>query len=239
MAKRVRTTGVPIDQAQDGAILPRLRRYTGHQCPGCPLHGTCDPDPPPQGPWQVLSAEAEKAVECRVHPTVRMVPITVRRIKEDHAPPPAPVHARREETNVLLDANALIEGAKGTFKGIINLILEPPPGFRYFTTDIVEKEVRFLRNVDRNIVFDHITVVSAPPRIDPIIQETHGSGITPPTDADAGLFQLAKDDPRYHVLVSHDRFHRWSGLARTLGIADRLTVYGVDSFIKYAKKKRV
>lgn len=238
MAKRVRQTGIPHDQAHIGHIIAHLRRYTGHQCPGCPLHGTCLDNPPPGGPWEILEAETERAVTCKVNPNIRMVPVVAKRIKEDHRPPPPPKHKAQEEWHILLDANALIEGAKGTFKGLINLILDPPPGFHYHTTDQVADEVRFLRGVDRNVVFDHIEVHPAPREYDAVIEETRGKGVNPPSPADMGLFQLAKQDPRYTTLVSSDRFHSWTGLAQTLGIADRLTVYPVDGFVKYAKKKR-
>ena len=238
MAKRVRGTGIPQDQAHPGQELPRLRNYTGYQCPGCPLHGTCDQSPPPGGPWEVIESDPERHLTCKVHPTVQMVPVRVRRIKRDHRPPPPPKHERQAEWNVLLDANALIEGAKGTFPGMIQLVLEPPPGFHYYTTDAVAAECPHLRNVDRAIVFSHITVLPAPTEIDPRITETRGTGITPPSPADAGLFQLALSDPRFHIIVSHDRFHRRTGLPRTLGIDDRVRVYGVSDFVRYAKRHR-
>lgn len=238
MAKRVRATGLPTDQARVGETLHHLRHYTGYQCTGCPLQGTCDPKPPPGGPWEIMEAEAGRSVQCRVHPTIQMVPVKVRRIKIDHSPPPAPKHERREERNVLLDANAIIEGDKGTFPGMIRLILEPPEGFHYFTTQAVADECRFLRNTDREVLFAHIEIVPSPAHIDAEIMETHGTGITPPSATDAGLFQLAKEDPRFDILVSHDRFHRWTGLHRTIGLEDRLKVYGVSEFVKYAKRHR-
>jgi hypothetical protein len=238
MAKRVRTTGLPKDQAREEHQLARIRDYTGYQCPGCPLHGTCDPKPPPGGPWEVIEAEPDRVVICRVNPNIEMVPVKLRRIKQMRAPPPPPKHERREHLNILLDANAIIEGAKGTFKGMIHLLLEPPNGFNYHTTESVHKEIQYLKNVDKELVLNNIQVVPDPETIDPRILDTHGKGITPPTPADASLWQLAYEDDRFHMLVSHDRFHRGTGLATTLGIQDRLTIYSVSDFVKYAKRHR-
>ncbi len=238
MAKRVRTTGLPVAQARVNHQVARIRDYTGYQCPGCPLHGTCDPSPPPGGPWEVIETDPDKAVTCRVNPNIEMVPCRLRRIKEDHSPPPPVRHERRAELHILLDANAIIEGAKGTFGGMIHLILEPPEGFHYYTAQSVADEVRFLKNVDREIVFNHITILPDPENIDPVIMGTHGQGITPPSAADAALWQIALDDERFHMLVSHDRFHRGTGLATTLGIQDRLTIYSVSDFVRYGKRHR-
>lgn len=237
MAKRVRTTGVPADQARPGHTVPHLRKYTTYQCNGCALVGTCDTNPPPGGPWEVLDTEDARAVQCLVHPTIRMVPAKLRRVKAEKPPPPI-LQAPLDERHILLDANALIEGAKGTFPGMITLILEPPQGFHYHTTQAVADECRFLPGVDREIVFSHIEVHPTPPTIDADIMETRGSGITPPSATDAGLFQLAKDDPRFTILVSHDRFHRWTGLPHSLGIGNRLQVKGVSDFVKYGRRHR-
>lgn len=238
MAKRVRTTGLPVDQARKDHQIARIRDYTGHQCPGCPLYGTCDPQPPPGGPWEVLEADHAAAVTCRVNTNIEMVPVRLRRLKQSHAPPPPPVHEPRAQLNILLDANAIIEGAKGTFAGMVHLILEPPQGFHYYTAQSVADEVRYLHNLDREVVFNHITVLPDPPQIDATIMGTHGEGITPPSPADAALWQIAYEDDRFEMLVSHDKFHRGTGLSHTLGIHDRLKVYSVSDFVRYGKRHR-
>lgn len=237
MAKRVRITGVPSDQAKVGQTLKHLRNHTGYQCSDCTLKGTCDSNPPPGGPWEVMEVEEDRAADCLVHPTIRMIPTRVRRVKAERAAP-VPLMAPVEQRHILLDSNALIEGAKGTFPGMILLILEPPPGFHYHTTQAVADECKFLPGVDREVVFSHITVHPTPPGIDDAITETRGKGITPPSETDAGLFQLAKQDARFTVLVSHDRFHRWTGLPQSLGIADRFAVKSVPDFVKYATRHR-
>jgi hypothetical protein len=238
MAKRMRATGLPQDQARVGHEIAGVRRYTGHQCAACVLQGVCDPDPPPGGPWEVMEAEPERATQCLVNPNIRMVPVRLRRIKVKREVPIAPRQEPLTERHVLLDANAIIEGAKNTFKRIIRLIVEPPQGFRYYTVRSVEEEVRFLPGVDRSFIFEHIAILDDPLAIDARILETRGQGINPPSHADAALWQVALEDPRFKILVSHDRFMRATGLARTLGIEDRLKVYSVDEFERFAARHR-
>ncbi len=237
MAKRRRSTGIPSDHAAIGTILPHLKRYTGHQCDGCSLNGVCLDPAPPGGPWEVIGARPDEATECRVNPNITMVPVDVLRIKEARKETVAPQQAAKDTWHVLLDANAVIEGAKGTYPGIINLILEPPTGFHFYTTDQVADEIKFLKNHDRGVIFDNIEVVPAPREVDERITETRARSVNPPSPTDQGLFQLALDDPKYDMLVSSDRFHAWTALPQTLGIADRFRVYKVEDFVRYAKRR--
>lgn len=159
------------------------------------------------------------------------------RLARKTARPPPPRRRTLRATHVLLDASALIAAGNGEAPGLLGLLRDPPPGYSFWATTAVLREVRWTRFARAKEIRSLVQVADPAHAPDRRITETRGA-FDIPSAADAGLVELALEDARFGILVSGDGVHARSGIAVTLRINDRLRVMTPEAFVRSARRRR-